>query len=242
MSVLHESENVINSKLLVVIMILYLSTQINARLKRLLNTKYYKGESGLCMIIGLICGFIGQTQMDKTDVTNVIVSLPLLYRLLFVPTTFFDLCYNVNHFKPGFITNSVIAILTGLTSGVAISFFFYFMPSSFNLNLDYIMCLKLGIGMQTVDTDNTITDTSKTMALIVNLFLLMILQYLSNPGEHNNYGSPVQITVMVLLQTIIPLVIAFAGTLIALVPLRMQLSHYIQSKAVKEEDEDESEI
>ena len=174
MSVLHESENVVNSKLLVLIMTLYLATQIHTRLRRTVSSKYYKGESGLCMIIGLTCGFIAQARMSPKEVTNVLISLPLLYKLLFVPVGFIDLSYNVKHNRPGFITNSLIAILTALSSGMAMAFFFYYMPD-FGLNLNFINCLKLGLGMQTVDTDNTITDMSKTMALAVNLVILMLL-------------------------------------------------------------------
>lgn len=190
MSVLHESENVVNSKLLVLIMILYVATQIHTRLRRKLYSKYYKGESGLCMILGLICGFIAQASMSQTEVTNILVSLPMLYKLLFVPVGFFDLSYNVKHCRPGFITNSLIAILTAISSGVGFAFFFYYMPG-FGLNLNFINCLKLGLGMQTVDTDNTVTEMSKTMALAVNLALLMLLQFLNNPGEHHNSGSAI---------------------------------------------------
>lgn len=42
-----------------------------------------------------------------------------------------------------------------------------------------------------------------------------------------------------MLQTIIPLVIATAGTIIAIVPIRMKLSNYIQSKTVTSDEHEE---
>ena len=54
--ILAEDESTLNKKLLGLVLILYLSTQINVRLQRVVPTEYYHGEMGLCYILGLVAG------------------------------------------------------------------------------------------------------------------------------------------------------------------------------------------
>jgi len=68
------------------------------------------------------------------------------------------------------------------------------------------------------------------MSLFVNLFVLMFIQYLSNPGDWHNQGSATQIAVMILQQTIVPLLITVVFAGIAIIPIRMKLSNYIFEK------------
>ena len=70
--VLSESEQTINLKLLGLITIIYLSIQINQRLSK--HSYIYKGEHGLCLILGLLAGCVCQSYMPDTEVQDLLYS------------------------------------------------------------------------------------------------------------------------------------------------------------------------
>jgi hypothetical protein len=197
--VLSEAENVMSFKFLVIILIIYLSTQVSARLSPYLDSIYYKGESGLCLIFGLIVGFIVQYFMSIKEVKDALYSQAIVFKLLLVPLIMYDKAFNVKHFHPGNFSNVVIAIITSFFVGFSLALFFYFLPTEhFGIEMPFVECLMLGLSLATVDTDRTCVEMSMTMSLFVNLFVLMLIQYLSNPGEYHNQGSPTQISVMIM--------------------------------------------
>jgi hypothetical protein len=70
--VLSESEQTINLKLLGLITIIYLSIQINHKLTR--YSHVFKGEHGLCLVLGLLAGCISQSFMPDAEVQNLLYS------------------------------------------------------------------------------------------------------------------------------------------------------------------------
>lgn len=120
-------------------------------------------------------------------------------------------------------------------------FFFYLPEENFGAHMPFIECLMLGLAIATVDTMATCIDTTKTMALFVNIFILMLIQYLNNPGDWHNEGTATQIVVMIMQQTAVPIIITLVFSIIAIVPLRMKLSNYVFEKGHEHVNEDEHE-
>lgn len=108
----------------------------------------------------------------------------------------------------------------------------------------------LALALCTVDVDQTCVDMSKSMSLVTNTVILLLVQYFKNPGEHDNQGSATQISVMILQQTVLPAIITVVFACIVLVPLRMRLSNYVFERAhvghvqehIAEEEEIETEF
>lgn len=93
------------------IAIIYLSTQVNARLQRKIDPMYYKGEHGLCLIFALVCGFIAQIFLSDDEVKDLLYSQAIIFKLGIVPMLFYDQAYNVKHYRPGNFSNCALAAL-----------------------------------------------------------------------------------------------------------------------------------
>lgn len=99
--ILAEPESKINLKLLGLITIIFLSTQINSRVSRCVPTHFYRGEHGLTLVLAIVAGVIFDSQMTDEDVSNLLYSQALIFKLLVLPPVFYDLAYNTNLTKPG---------------------------------------------------------------------------------------------------------------------------------------------
>lgn len=72
--------------------------------------------------------------------------------------------------------NCVIAILCAMLISILLSIVFYFIPGELlGLQLPYAECLVLALSLTTVDTDVTSVDQSKTMSLVTNTFILLLV-------------------------------------------------------------------
>ena len=142
--ILSESESTINKKLLGLISIIYLSTQINPILQRYIPQHFYRGEPGICLIMGIIAGCICQNLLAQEEVINLLYSQSVLFKLMLIPPAFYDLAFNVDHSKPKSLHNSGIGLLTTLTTSLFISLI-YFASGMLDLSLLECMCLSMSV-------------------------------------------------------------------------------------------------
>lgn len=228
---LAEPEASINKKLLGLIIIIYLSMQVNSRLQRKVPSHFYRGEHGLCLIFGLLAGCVFQLLMTDEEVKDLLYSQAIVFKLMLVPIIFYDQAFNVNHGRPGNVLNCVTAVLCSIVVSVLMSLIFYFIPGELlDLQLPYTECLILALSLSTVDTDTSSVDQSKTMSLVTNTVILLLVQFLSNPASvdnEENQDSAGQIIVMMMKQTLVPLFIAVIFSLFTILPLRMRLATYV---------------
>ena len=94
--ILAESESTINLKLLGLITIIFLSTQINSRLSKCIPNHYYRAEHGLTLVLGIIAGCIFDSKLSAEDVNNLLYSQALLFKLMILPPVFYEYAYSVN--------------------------------------------------------------------------------------------------------------------------------------------------
>lgn len=145
--------------------------------------------------------------------------------MFFAPVVLFDLAYNTKHSKSGVFSHNVIAILTALLVAVLLSLLLYFLPEEyFGTDLPYQETLILALTLSTVNSHDSNCIESKSMATFTNTILILLIQYVSNPGEHYRKNSWEQIIVMILYQTLIPLVLVAIFSLVAIIPIRFRLA------------------
>jgi hypothetical protein len=99
--ILAESESTINLKLLGLITIIFLSTQINSRLSKCIPNHYYRAEHGLTLILGIIAGCIFDSKLSHEEINNLLYSQALMFKLMILPPVFYEYAYSVNNNQPG---------------------------------------------------------------------------------------------------------------------------------------------
>lgn len=96
---------------------------------------------------------------------------------MLLPPVFYDLAYNVQHYKQGNLFNCLVAVGCALLVSIVISLIYYITGM---LDFGYVECLALALSLSTVDTDETNIENSKTMSLATNTVLILLIQIINS--------------------------------------------------------------